>query len=278
MGVRTSARPDRSFIPALVTGLAIAFLLLPLVVVVLFSLQSSASLAFPFDGPSLRWYRVVLDDPTFQQALLHSLVVASCVAIATFVLGTLAAYATTRSVSRWGAPITVLLLLPIALPGLVVGISLLTYFRRLHVTLSLVTVALAHTVYVLPYFYLLARAALDRLDRRLEDAAADLGASPSLTFRRVVLPQIWPLLLSATLLSFLLSFDEFVITNFVLTGAQTLPTFIFSRLRTTVDPTINVVSTFLMVGSVMVWAFGFAVAVRTMRSRSRVVLDPTRGV
>ncbi len=127
------------------------------------------------------------------------------------------------------APLALLFFLPITLPGLFVGIALLVYFARLDVQLSLVTVVIAHFVYVFPYFLLIAVAALDRLDPALEEAAADLGASPWKVFRKVTLPLIWPVLVGATALAFALSFDEFIITFFVIGPDSTLPMFIFSQ-------------------------------------------------
>jgi ABC-type spermidine/putrescine transport system permease subunit II len=114
----------------------------------------------------------------------------------------------------------------------------------------------------MPYFMLLAVAALQRLDPSLDEAAADLGAGPLLTFVRVTLPQVWPVLLAATLLAFALSFDEFVITFFVIGPDSTLPMFIFSSLRRTVDPTINAISSLLLTTSVVLFGAAFALTVR----------------
>ena len=141
---------------------------------------------------------------------------------------------------------SLLFFLPITLPGLFLGISMLVFFARIDLKLSLVTVVLAHCVYAFPYFLLIAVAALDRLDPALEESAADLGASPWVVFRRVTLPQIWPILVGATALAFALSFDEFIITFFVIGSDSTLPMFIWSSLRRTVDPSINTISTLLM--------------------------------
>ena len=104
-------------------------------------------------------------------------------------------------------------------------------FSRLQVTLSLVTVTIAHLVYVFPFFFLIARAALERLDPALEETASDLGANRWTVFRRVTIPQIWPILVGAACLAFALSFDEFVITFFVIGPDSTLPLFIWSSLK-----------------------------------------------
>jgi ABC-type spermidine/putrescine transport system permease subunit II len=130
---------------------------------------------------------------------------------------------------------------------------------------------LAHLVYVFPYFLLIAVAALDRLDPALEETAADLGASPIKVFRRVTLPQIWPVLAGATCLAFALSFDEFIITFFVIGSDATLPLFIWSRLRRTIDPSINVISTWLLVISLVLWVAAFLLTLRAERRRARAM-------
>jgi ABC-type spermidine/putrescine transport system permease subunit II len=260
---------QRSPVTFAVTIAALVFLFLPLAVVVLFSFHATGAVSFPFTGFSLRWYRETLGDEIFRDTLWNSTVVAVSVSVITLVLGTMAAYGLTRCAPRFRVPLAFLFFLPITLPGLFIGIALLVYFARLDVQLSLTTVTIAHFVYVFPYFLLIAAAALDRLDPALEEAASDLGASPWKVFRKVTLPLIWPLLAGATALAFALSFDEFIITFFVIGPDSTLPMFIFSRLRRTVDPSINVVSTLLMAITLLLWVIAFVFALRAARGRGR---------
>jgi ABC-type spermidine/putrescine transport system permease subunit II len=260
---------ERSPLTFAITIVALVFLFLPLAMVVLFSFHTLGTVTFPFEGFSLRWYRDTLGNSIFRDSLWNSLVVAVCVSLVTLVVGTMAAYGLTRCAPRLRPPLALLFFLPITLPGLFVGIAMLVYFARLDVQLSLTTVALGHLVYVFPYFLLVAKAALDRLDPALEEAAADLGASPWKIFRKVTLPQIWPVLAGATALAFALSFDEFIITFFVIGPDSTLPMFIFSQLRRTVDPSINVVSTLLMSITLLLWAVAFLFVVRAARGRAQ---------
>ncbi len=245
----------------LVTVAGMLFLWLPLLVVVLFSLHETASLSFPFDGFSLRWYERIFESPEVRAAARNSLVVATSTALVTLVLATLAAYGMSRSRSRWRAPLSLLFFLPITLPGLFIGVALLIAFSRVQVSLSLVTVTIAHLVYVFPFFFLVARATLDRLDPALEETAADLGAGRLLAFRRVTLPQIWPVLVGAAFLAFALSFDEFVITFFVIGPDSTLPLFIWSSLRRTIDPSINAISALLLLFTTLLFMVTFALTV-----------------
>jgi ABC-type spermidine/putrescine transport system permease subunit II len=252
---------------------SIVFLFAPLVVVVLFSFNDGGSVTLPFRGFTLGWYRETLSSPEFRSAVTNSAIVATVVALATLALGTLAAYGITRARSRLRPFVAVLLFLPLTLPGLFLGLSLLVVFSRADVNLSLTTVAVAHLVYVLPYYLLISVAALDRLDPALEEVGADLGGNAWVVFRRVTLPQIWPILLAASLLAFLLSFDEFIITFFVIGPQSTLPLFIFSSLRRTVDPSINAISSLLLLVTIVVFTVSFALTVRSARS-GRVAVEP----
>jgi spermidine/putrescine transport system permease protein len=256
-----------------VTVAGMLFLWLPLLVVVLFSLHTTASLSFPFDGFSLRWYERIFESPEVRAAARNSLVVATSTALVTLVLATLAAYGMSRSRSRWRAPLSLLFFLPITLPGLFIGVALLIAFSQLEYSLSLVTVTIAHLVYVFPFYFLLARAALERLDPALEEAAADLGATGWTIFRRVTLPQVWPVLVGAACLAFALSFDEFIITFFVVGPDPTLPLFIWSSLRRTIDPSINAISTLLLAFTVVLFVVTFALTSWGERRR-RGTVDP----
>jgi spermidine/putrescine transport system permease protein len=267
---------QRSPFTLAVTLVALVFLFVPLLLVVLFSFHKTGGLSFPFTGFSLRWYRDTFGSFEFREALKNSAIVAVSVSVVTLILGTLAAYGISRSTSRLRAPIGLLFFLPITLPGLFIGIAMLVSFRRVDFQLSLATVAIAHFVYVFPFFLLIAKAALDRLDPALEEAASDLGASPLKVFRKVTLPQVWPILVGATSLAFALSFDEFIITFFVIGSDSTLPMYIWSSLRRTIDPSINVISTMLMLITLLLWVIAFAFTLRAGRGRARPV-DPILG-
>ena len=230
----------------IVTAAAFIFLFVPLLVVVLFSFQGSSSLTLPIVHPGFSWYSKVLGDPEVQSAFEHSFLVGGFVAVINLLFGTAAAYGVTRSRWRVAGGVGVLLTAAITLPALFIGVMLLSLFTAVGMGNSLLTVACAHFVWTFPLFFLLARVTIDRLDRDLEDVAADLGARPWRTFRKVTWPQISTLMLAAAALTFALSFDEFVATSFVVGPQQTVPTLIYGRLRIVIDPSINVISTLLM--------------------------------
>ncbi len=275
----------RSPITGVFTIAGLVFLWAPLLLVFLFSLHSTGSLTFPFEGFSTRWYDEVFSSEEIRTAARNSLTVATSTAIVTLILGTLAAYGLTRTSSRLRGPLSLLFFLPITLPGLFIGISLLVAFSRVQFSLSLLTVTIAHLVYVFPFFFLVARAALERLDPALEETATDLGASRWTVFRRVTLPQVWPVLVGAACLAFALSFDEFVITFFVIGPDSTLPMYIWSSLRRTIDPSINAISSLLLAFTILLFVVTFLLTVwseRRRRGRSLaedplVLTGPARG-
>jgi spermidine/putrescine transport system permease protein len=257
----------RSPITGVFTIAGLVFLWAPLLLVFLFSLHSTGSLTFPFQGFSTRWYDEVFSSEEIRTAARNSLTVAISTAIVTLILGTLAAYGLTRTSSRLRGPLSLLFFLPITLPGLFIGISLLVVFTRVQFSLSLLTVTIAHLVYVFPFFFLVARAALERLDPALEETATDLGASRWTAFRRVTLPQVWPVLVGAACLAFALSFDEFVITFFVIGPDSTLPMYIWSSLRRTIDPSINAISSLLLAFTILLFVVTFLLTVWSERRR-----------
>jgi ABC-type spermidine/putrescine transport system permease subunit II len=258
---------ERSPFTRALTIAALIFLVAPLAIVVLFSFHETAALTFPFTGFSLRWYRSVLASAEFRAATFNSLIVATAVALSTLLLGSLAAYGLSRTSSRLRFVLALLFFLPITLPGLFLGLALLVFFARAGIELSLVTVVIGHFIYVFPYFLLVAGAALDRMDPALEEIAADLGASRWSIFRRVTLPQIWPVLVGATSLAFALSFDEFVITFFAIGSQSTLPLYIWSSMRRTIDPSINTISTLLMLVTLLLFAIAFLATQRRARTQ-----------
>jgi spermidine/putrescine transport system permease protein len=246
----THRRPHVSGL-AVYTVLLFLFLFAPIAFVVLFSFNKTAGLTFPFHGFSLRWYRAVFSSPTYRESIVASLRVALITVVVVVVVGTLAGIGLTRHAFRGSGAARGLLLFPAALPGLFVGIALLSFFVQTKVTLSLWTVTAGHLVYVLPYFVLVVTSRLQRFDYLLEEAARDLGAGPWTTFRRVTLPLIAPSLIAGALVVFSLSWDEVFITFFTIGAQNTLPLVIYSTVKQSVDPSVNAISTLLLAGSLV---------------------------
>jgi spermidine/putrescine transport system permease protein len=238
------------------TILIFVFLFAPIFIVVLFSFNQTASLTFPYQGWSLRWYRAVFGSPDYRAAIFASLKVAFVTVVTVTVVGTLAAIAVTRYSFRGRAALRSGVLVPAALPGLFLGMALLSFFVRTNVSPSLWTATIGHVIYMLPYFFLVASSRLQRFDPMMEENARDLGAGPFRSFVKVTLPVIVPSLLAGTLVVFSLSWDEVFITFFTIGPENTLPLLIYSRVKQSVDPSINAISTLLLAGSL---AFVFSV-------------------
>jgi spermidine/putrescine transport system permease protein len=246
--------------------LAYAFLYLPIAVLVLFSFSASRY-ASTWGGFSLQWYLQVMHNPDMIRALSNSLLVATGSTLLATVFGTLAAIGLARlSERRRVAHYDAALTLPILVPDIVQGISLLLFFTLLFTmlerllgwqpTLGRATVIIAHTAFAISYVAVVVRARLSSMDKSLEEAAMDLGAGEWQVFQRITLPLIWPGVLSGALLAFTLSLDEFVITFFTGgPGSTTLPLLVWSMVKRGVTPEVNALSTLLLLVSVALVTF-----------------------
>ncbi len=222
------------------------FLYVPILILILYSFNRSKQTA-AWEGFTLEWYARLLQNELILRAVKNSLVVALTTTLITTIVGTLVALALARRDFGGKAATQAALYLPVIIPEIVVGAALVTFFGAVQLRLSLVTVILAHVVFCVSYVAIVVRARLAGFDRSLEEAAADLGAGPWDTFRRVTLPIILPGILAGALLAFTLSIDDYVITSFVAgVGATTLPIQIYSMLKVGVTPEVNAVSTLLL--------------------------------
>jgi spermidine/putrescine transport system permease protein len=232
-------------------GLFFIVLFAPIVLVILFSFNSSRSLQ-NFDGFSLRWYEQFFESESLRDSLIASIEIALITMVVATVLGTLLAYGLVRARSRLSNAANVMMLVPLVTPEIVAGASALLLFTQVGIELSLTTIVLAHITFSISYVTIVVRARLAALGREVESAAMDLGATRWQTFRLVTLPAMWPAILAAGLLVFALSFDDFVLSFFT-TGEspQPLPVRIWTQIRFGVRPTINAIGTFMLVISVL---------------------------
>jgi spermidine/putrescine transport system permease protein len=242
---------DRPRFIRLYVGLFFVVLFAPIVLVILFSFNSSRSLQ-NFDGFSLRWYEEFFESESLRDSLIASVEIALITMVVATVLGTLLAYGLVRARTRWANAANVMMLVPLVTPEIVAGASALLLFTQVGLELSLTTIVLAHITFSISYVTVVVRARLASLGREVESAAMDLGATRWQTFRLVTLPALWPAVLAAGLLVFALSFDDFVLSFFT-TGEspQPLPVRIWTQIRFGVRPTINAIGTFMLVISVL---------------------------
>ena len=222
------------------------FLFLPIAVVILFSFNSVKSLQ-SFQGFSLEWYRDFLEDPTLRESLFVSLRIAVLTMIASTIIGTMLAIGLVRARTRWSPAANILMLIPLVTPEIVAGISALLIFSQLGIQLGFWTIVVAHITFSISYVTVVVRGRLASMGDEVEQAAMDLGATRLQSVRLVLLPELWPAILAAGLLTFALSFDDFVLSFFT-TGedVQPLPVRIWSAIRFGVSPTINAIGTLMM--------------------------------
>lgn len=231
---------------------AYAFLYLPIFVLIVFSFNTSKA-NVTWQGFTFDWYVELLHDRTILTAFKNSLVVAAIATPAATFLGTLAAFAVHRLRFRGRRLLEGGLYLPIVLPEIIMGISLLSLFAALGVHLGLLTVIIAHITFSAPFVFVVVRARLHDLSQTLERAAMDLGADEWLTFWWVTFPLVFPGILAGALLAFTLSLDDMIITYFVSAGLEMLPIQIHGMVRRGAGPEINALSTiFMMVTLAMI--------------------------
>jgi len=223
--------------------LAYAFLYAPLVIVVAYSFNDSR-LNAEWVGFTLSWYEKLFGNERMLKAAWNSLVIGLTASAVSTVLGTMAGYAMYRYRMRL---LPVLVLAPIAIPEILMGISLLMFFVMLNITLGMVSIVLSHIAFCVGFVAIVVRSRLAGMDESLTEAARDLGATPWQAFRLVTLPLIMPGVVAGALMAFTLSIDDFVITFFTAgVGSSTLPLQIYTMVKIAVTPEVNAVSTLLM--------------------------------
>ncbi len=235
-------------------AIGLAFIYVPLVVILVYAFNSSKILAWPPPGFTTQWFTATFENESVREAFLTSVeagVVATTIAL---LLGTLASLAVVRYRFFGRETISFLVVLPIALPGIVTGVALSNTFTQvLGIPLSLFTVIVGHATFCIVVVYNNATARLRRLSTSFEEASADLGAHTWQTFRFVTLPGMRSALVAGGLLAFALSFDEIIVTNFTIgAGEETLPIWIFSHLFRPNDlPIVNAVAVIVVLISII---------------------------
>jgi spermidine/putrescine transport system permease protein/putrescine transport system permease protein len=236
------------------TGLFFVYLFAPIVLVALFSFNSTKSLQ-RFDGFSLEWYRRFFEDQSLRESLIASLQIAFVTMIVATAIGTMLAFGLVRARSRWAGSANILMLVPLVTPEIVAAVSALVLFTQVGMQLSLATIMIAHITFSISYVTVVIRARLAAVNPEVEQAALDLGATRWGTLRLVTIPELFPAILASALLVFALSFDDFVLSFFT-TGEspQPLPVRIYSAIRFGVTPTINAIGTLMLTFSALLIA------------------------
>ncbi len=244
--------------------LCLVLLYLPLLVVAVYSFNSSASIT-NWEGLSLVWYKDVffgVEAGKFRAAALNSLLIAMAAATSATIVSTMAATAMLRSGNFKGRSIGFgLINLPLMVPEIVTAVASLIFFSAIGFRGGYLTILLAHIVFCIPFAYLPIAARMESIDARYEQAALDLYASRFQAFRLILLPMMMPGIVSGFLLAFIISLDDFIITNFVKgAGIETLPTAIFGAVKRGIQPNIMAISTLLLLTSVVFLTLSYLVS------------------
>ena len=222
--------------------LAYAYIYIPILLLVIFSFNQS-KYGVSWTGFTLKWYDDLFKDRFIWEATRNTLIIAFVSTLVSTAIGTAAALALQRYTFPGKGFSEATLYIPIIIPEVVMGIAMLAFFAQAGFQLGLTTITIAHVAFCIPFVTLTVRARLHGFDRRIEEAAMDLGANEWVTFWRVTLPIIMPGVLSGALLAFTLSLDDYIITLFTAgPGSTTLPLRVFAMLKQAVTPKVNALS------------------------------------
>ncbi len=244
-------------------GAVYLFLHLPILVLVVFSFNQS-KYSVRWTGFTLGWYRALLERSDLLRGLRVSLIVGVISTLVATTLGTLLALGLTRRNRKPSRVAEGLLYLPIVTPEIIAGISLLLLFAQAGISLGIGTITIAHVAFNIGFVAIVVRARLTGMDRSLEEAASVLGADELTAFRTVTIPQLAPGIVAGALLAFTMSFDDYIITSLVSgAGSSTLPMVVYSMVRRNIEPTVNAISTLILVTT----SLGIWVMFRLSRER-----------
>jgi putative spermidine/putrescine transport system permease protein len=233
-------------------ALVLLFLFIPLLLIPLYAFNASKIEAWPISGLTFKWISLTLNDPEVVSALGLSVKTALATTALALVLGSCAAFAIHRAAFFGRDAISLLLVLPLALPGIITGISLHAFFDYSNIVLSIWTIVIGHTTFCIVVVYNNVLARLRRTQGSLIEAAMDLGANGFQTFRDITLPLISTAVVSGAMLAFALSFDEVIVTTFTAGAQNTLPIWIFAQIRTGQHlPEVNVVVSFVILVTII---------------------------
>lgn len=243
----------------LYVGIVTAITYIPIVLTVIYSFNES-KITSVWEGFSLKWYAELFADRDIKEALVNSLILALSSCTLAVLIGTSGALGMYRRKNRLNDAVAYVSTIPIMIPEIILGMVFLSVFSLMGLPFGMVTLIIAHTTFCVPYIYSMVKARLVGMDKSLEEAALDLGASPMRVFFDITLPLITPAILSGVMLAFAMSFDDVVISIFV-TGptVNTLPVKIYTKLKTGVTPEINALATLMLAVIILLLAGASAV-------------------
>lgn len=236
----------KSKLPSIYMGILLVIMYLPMMIIMIYSFNEN-KLSTSWTGFSLKWYQILFQDKILLEGIKNSLILAMLSCLGASIIGTLGAIGMQKIKNKSKHVIEQVAMLPIMIPEIILGMVFMTFFALLGLKFGMLTLVIAHTTFCVPYLFLQVKARLVGMDKSLEEAARDLGASPVRVFFDITLPYIMPAICSGAILAFAMSLDDVVISIFV-TGAQinTLPVIIYTQMKLGVTPEINALCTIML--------------------------------
>lgn len=228
-------------------ALLLAFMIGPLIIVILTSFSGTGNLVFPPEGFSLQWYGEFFADASWLKAFDNSLIIGAGTTAVSTVLGTMAAFGLETREGRWTQLLVPVVIMPLLIPPVILGVTLLVYFNEIGLRSSHISIIMAHTLWATPLVFFVMQSIFQGFDWELRDASMDLGANPLRAFFSIVLPNVKAGIMVSALLAFIISLQEFVMALFLSTHqTRTVPVLAWTSLRQSLTPVVSVVSTFLI--------------------------------
>ncbi len=256
---------NNRFLDNLILILVFIFLFAPIIVLILFSFNTS-KLNISFEGFTLQWYKHLFENTTLLDSLKNTFIVACTSTIVSTIVGTISAYGLKKYNFKGKNFINALIYIPVVIPEIVLGISLLCIYTFAKLELGMFTLILAHICFSIPFVIISVRSVLNSLDDNLESAASDLGASPIKIFFKVILPSIMPGILSGAQLAFTLSLDDVVISYFAAgPGSNTLPLYIYSLIKTGITPDVNALISIILLSVFLILTVSALISIKKIK-------------
>lgn len=237
----------KKWLPKITIGLVFLFLYMPILVLIIFSFNDT-KLNILFEGFTFEWYKILPTNNTLLDALKNTLIVAISSTLISTIIGTISAFGLHKFEFKGKKFINEMLYIPIVIPEIVLGISLLSIYTLMNLSLGMVTLIIAHVTFSIPYVIVSVRSSLQGMNPQLEEVSSDLGANNIQTFLKVTLPSIVPGIYSGVLLAFTLSMDDVVISYFTSgPDSNTLPLYIYSMIKSGITPDVNAMFSIIIV-------------------------------
>ena len=233
-------------------GLVLFFLYLPIIILIIYSFNSS-KMNILFEKFTLSWYRDLFSNKELLEAFINTMIIAITSTVISTIIGTISAVGIDKYNFKLKKLVNILIYIPIVIPEIVLGISLLSIYTLVKLDLGMFTLILSHIAFSIPFVVVSVRSSLSEAIKTYEEAAYDLGASKIMTFFKITLPMIMPGVISGATLAFTLSLDDVVISYFTAgPGSNTLPLKIYSMIKTGITPDVNALSTLMLLTTIII--------------------------